>query len=295
MFVRPRADNGHRGEPTSYALQIPRGENRKYRRGNVRRRSAGRIAAMLLGLTLSAAAGAFVLSSHELDIQRLTSRVAKSAESGAIALGFGIDQVNVSGHRHAPVSDVFDALDLAHVRGFWQLDSDAALKRIERISWVDRAQITRVFPGRLDVEIRERKAAALWTRGDAQYLVDATGRVLGSASNAHDWVLPRISGEGANAKAEALLGAFGRHPEFAKNVAVSERIANRRWRIALNNGSRIELAAEREVEGLNQVVDATAIRQALAGVPVAVDLRTRGRVSVHPLDRPSASEKGAQP
>ncbi len=223
------------------------------------------------------------------------SRVAKSAGSAAIALGFGIDQVNVSGQRHAPVSDVFDALDLAHVRGFWQLDSDAALKRIERIPWVDRAQITRVFPGRLDVEIRERKPAAVWTRGDAQYLVDASGRVLGAAPSAHGWVLPRISGEGANTDAEALLGALGRHPEFAKDVAVSERIANRRWRIALNNGSRIELAAEREVEGLDQVVDATAIRQALAVVPVAVDLRTRGRISLHPLDRPAAPAKEARP
>lgn len=293
MTGRPRAAGG--GHRDDYALQIPRGEHRTRRRGNVRRRRAGRIAVLFLGLTLSAAAGSFVLSSQEFDIQQLAGRVADSAASAAFALGFGIDQVNVSGHRHAPVSDVFDALDLAHVRGFWQLDSDAAMKRIERIAWVDRAQITRIFPGRLDIEIRERKPAALWARGDAQYLVDATGRVLGPAPSAHGWVLPRISGEGANADAEALLGALARHPEFAKNVAVSERIANRRWRIALSNGSRIELAAEREVEGLDQVVGATAIRQALAGSPVAVDLRTRGRISVHPLDRPSAPAKGAQP
>ncbi|MFN0217975.1 MAG: cell division protein FtsQ/DivIB [Hyphomicrobium sp.] len=272
----------------TFTLEIPRGE----RRLKVARRSArrsARAAMMCAVLATTSVAGTVALSSQALELSTISDRIAVRATTGLIALGFGIDQVNLTGQRFASDAEIFDALDLANVRAFWQLDAKAALERIERISWVETAQITRVYPGRLDVDIRERRPAALWSRGDSKYLVDATGRVLGPAAKLQIWALPVISGEGANAEAAQLIAALSRHPELASGVAESERIAERRWRIKMKNGSRIELAAEREIEGLDTVAEASVVRKALAGAPVAIDVRSSGRIAVRPLTDAVAS------
>ena len=83
--------------------------------------------------------------------ETLQTKPAILVTQALIAVGFGIDQVSLTGQRYTLDSDVFDALDLGNVKTFAALDTAAALKRIERIAWVDTAQITRVFPGMLNV------------------------------------------------------------------------------------------------------------------------------------------------
>ncbi len=201
-----------------------------------------------------------------------------------IASGFGIDQVSVTGQHYAADNDIFDALDLPNVRTFAAFDSDAALKRIERIPWVDTAQITRAYPGMLDIVIRERIPAVMWTRGDRNYLVDATGRVLGPAPATNDWVLPRVAGEGANSEASLMLAALHQYPGLESEYAYAERIAERRWRVVLKNGTTLELGADREIEGFEQIAQARAVAPALKGAPMIVDVRTPGRIAMRPAD-----------
>lgn len=206
-----------------------------------------------------------------------------------IAAGFGIDQLSLTGQRYTLDSDVFDALDLTNVRTFAALDTAAALKRIERIAWVDTAQITRVFPGMLNIEIKERIPAAIWRRGDKNLLVDATGRTLGPVPPATSWALPQIAGEGASAEAPLLLAALLAHKEIASRLSYAERITERRWSVVLTNGSRIELAADREVEGLDQIASNAALRKAIAGPPATIDVRTPGRAIIRPSVTPVAA------
>lgn len=283
--------SSRRGAATpAYALAIPAGDRRtpaKRRRPNAAPLAiAGAVCAALSAIALIAAP-------KMLDVPAIADRAKSRAAGTVIDLGFGIDQVSVTGQRFTSDADVFDALDLGNVRAFWQLDAKAALKRIERISWVDTAQLTRVYPGRLDIEIRERTPAATWMRGDRTFLVDATGRVLAQTPANHDWRLPRVAGEGANQDVGLLLTAVSRHPALAAQIANCERVAERRWRINLKNGSRIELAAEREVEGLDQVARSSALQKAVAGGPVSIDVRTQGRIAVRTLGQAHASVQPA--
>jgi cell division protein FtsQ len=238
-------------------------------------------------LSVATAAAALALPLDRLRFADVGSEFNARVNDLMIAAGFGIDQVNVSGQRFAADSDIFDALDLPNVRTFAAFDSDAALKRIERIPWVDNAQITRVYPSTLDIVIRERVPAAIWTRGDKNYLIDATGRVLGPLPVAGGWALPRVVGEGANGEATLLLAALQQYPALERDYAYAERIAERRWRIVLKNGSAIELGADREIEGLEEIADTRPLRSVLSGKAMIVDVRTPGRITVRPAG-PSA-------
>lgn len=244
----------------------------------------GRIAltASFLFVCSAGAGAAFV--SGVLEPQRIQILVSAEAQEALLGLGFGIDQVSLAGHHYTSDEDIYEALDLASARTFAAFDATAALKRLETLPWVETAQITRVFPGRLRVDIRERQPAALWSLKGRTYLVDGTGRVLGAAGEPGGWNLPRIAGEGANSEASLLFAALARHPDIASAVDFAARIGGRRWSVVLKNGSRIELAADREIEGLEQVASNSELHRALTGPAAIADVRTPGRLTIRLAD-----------
>ncbi len=268
-------------------LQIPRGE-RRFRRS---RRGRRWVMPTLFAALSVAAMGAAIFT---LPIDKLRAiDFSGNANALMIAAGFGVDQVNVSGQHFTADSDVFDALDLPNVKTFAAFDSDAALKRIERISWVDTAQLTRVYPGTLDIVISERAPAFIWTRGETSYLVDATGRTLGPMASVSTWNLPRVVGEGADGEAILMLSALRQYPKIERQYAYGERVAERRWRIMLKNGTVLELAADREIESLQEIADTRAVQAALTGKPMIIDVRTPGRIAMRPASSRTASLSSA--
>ncbi len=251
---------------------------------------------MISAILASVISAAVMASSMPgMTIAGLSLQIADIASRTAVAAGFGIDQVSLTGQRYTLDADVFDALDLRNVKTFAALDTQAALKRIERISWVETAQLTRTFPGQLQVEIKERLPAAIWQRGDKNYLIDATGRTLGVVPSNGNWVLPVVSGEGANTDAALLLTAMSRHQTLNDHFAFAERIAERRWRVVLHSGSRIELGSEREVEGLDTIAANPELANAAMTRAVIVDVRTPGRPTVRPMSAKVATRAIADP
>jgi len=275
-------------------LEIPRSDRRPRRRAT-RSSRAGLFALGLLSVSVLAA-GAAVTVPEALDVGDLRAAAIAEAEGVLLGLGFGIDQISLSGHRFTSDRDVYDALGLGNARTFAGFDAAAALKRIEALPWVDTAQITREFPGGLRVEVRERRPAAVWARKDKKYLIDATGRVLGAVADANAWQLPRISGEGANLEAAMLFTALGRYPDIARSVERAERVGERRWCVVFANGSRLDLGADREDEGLEEFSKSPELRRAMTGAPYVIDVRTPSRVALRPVSRTASAERtGALP
>jgi cell division protein FtsQ len=275
-------------------LKIPRGERRVRRSRRATRRWL-RYSFATGAFLAAVSAAAVVLPLNRATFANLLHKAAAEATALTIAAGFGINQVNVSGQHYASDNDIYDALDLTNVRTFAAFDSEAALKRIERIPWIDKAQITRVYPGTLDIVVRERTPAVVWTRGNETYLVDATGRVLGPMPAASGWDLPRVVGEGAKDEARPMLAAVRQYPAIEKQYVYAERIAERRWRIVLKTGTVLELGADREIEGLQEIAGSSATAPALKGTPMIIDVRTPGRIAMRPVDNKPAQTAALDP
>jgi cell division protein FtsQ len=272
------------------ALKIPRGERRIKRSRRTTRRWM--IYGLAASTVLSVAGGiAYALWANHVTLAGIVRTANADANALMIATGFGINQVNVSGQHFASDNDIYDALDLTNVKTFAAFDSDAVLKRIERIPWIDKVQMTRVYPGTLDIVVRERTPAFIWTRGNENYLVDATGRVLGPTPAANRWELPRVAGEGAKNDAMLMFAAVRRCPAIESQYAYGERIGERRWRIVLKNGTMLDLGADRETEGLQEIASAPAIVPALKGKPMVIDVRTPGRITLRPVDNKLARSR----
>ena len=231
------------------------------------------LAALIVGLALGAVEEITRRGALAPDLERITR-----------VMGFGLDQITLQGHRFSYDRDVFDALDLSNVRTFAALDTAAVKARIERLPWIDTAELTRVYPGRLDIRVTERKPYALWSRADRLYLIDRTGRVLAAVSGETLPDLPRFAGEGAAAEAASLMETVARYPEIASRLAEAERVSERRWRLKLTNLATLELPADDEVGALEALSrDADLLSRVTAG-HATLDFRGPGRVAVRPVE-----------
>jgi cell division protein FtsQ len=235
------------------------------------------VGALVLGLTLGAVEEAARLSGYAPDMQHL-ARLA----------GFGIDQVNLKGHTFSFDRDIFDALDLANVKTFAALDTAAVKARIERLPWIDTAELSRVYPSRLDIRVTERTPFALWTRADRHYLIDKTGRVLAAVSGETLPKLPHFVGEGAAAEAAPFIAQLARYPEISASLAIAERVSERRWRLKLSNDTIIELPADGEIGALEAIAGDEALKRLIVAGRTTLDFRGPGRLAIRP-ETPAAS------
>ena len=122
-----------------------------------------------------------------------------------------------------------------------------------------------MFPDALTVAIAERKPFAVWRLPGRDLLVDQSGRELGSVGSGSDVGLPVIAGVGAGPRAAEVLALIARHDSIAQRFAVAHRIADRRWRLELVSGARIELPADGAAAAISRLVARVSAQQ-LAGL-----------------------------
>ncbi len=196
--------------------------------------------------------------------------------------GFGIDTVVLSGYKFTADGDIFDALDLPNARSLASFDTDGVRRRLERLPWIETADITRVYPDRLDVKVSERKAVAVWRRGSETLLIDKSGRVLTAVNRNSELGLPAVSGEGAATAANELFSELARYPDLKSKLDYAERISERRWTLHLANAITVHLPAGGEAAGLDALAEGGRLAKLLETANTIIDLRAPGRTAVRP-------------
>lgn len=198
----------------------------------------------------------------------------------AIAAGFGIKQVSLSGHRYTLEDDIFDALDLGNMQSFLSFDSAVLRERLERLSWIKMVEASRVYPGQLKIRVTEREPAAVWHRGGQAYLIDSGGRVLAAVESGVMGHLPRLSGEGAPRDVGQLFALLQQFPDVAGFVVASERVGERRWTLKLVGGGAVHLPAGQEASALQAFLSQDRALDLIQRGASIIDLRARGRIAV---------------
>lgn len=127
---------------------------------------------------------------------------------------------------------------------FFTINLDNVRMAFEKLPWVRRADVRRVWPDGIEVRIEEQKAVARWRQADGEYrLVNGFGEVFIAASEAD---LPVFSGpEGS---ADEMLQ---RQQEFAQKLAsISKQpreltlSARQAWTVKLDDGLVIVLGRD---------------------------------------------------
>jgi cell division protein FtsQ len=222
-------------------------------------------------------AAAFAWLSDGGRTARAATPFAEQIDSLLVRAGFGINEIWLSGHRNTVDADLFAALDAEKGGSLLRFDPRRARERLEHLSWIDTAAVTRVLPDRLSIVVRERTPFAVWMHQGRHALIDATGRVLAYVTKGIREDLPRISGDGAPDAAAELIAALQRHPEIAGKVDVADRIGKRRWTLRFASGAVVQLPADGQADAIDRLADLQMRQHVLDGAPLHVDLRLTHR------------------
>ena len=129
---------------------------------------------------------------------------------------------------------------------FLTLDLQQSKAAFEAVPWVRRAEVRRVWPGRLAVKLEEHVPTALWQGVDGNdKLVNSFGEVFeANIGDVEDDQLPTLAGPMGSAP--AMLAMLRRlQPVFkslgAGDVEQLDLSARGSWRVGLEKGAQIEL------------------------------------------------------
>lgn len=182
---------------------------------------------------------------------------------------FPFRQVELIGARHAETQTETHKLIRSLQGGFFSMDLQQLHADLEALPWVRHAQVQRLWPGRLVIEVIEHRAAAAWNDR-------ATLNTYGEVFPVQPWTgLPRIyAPEGME------LEVARRYGEFAdlvtpingriEQLVVSARLS---WRIRLGGGISVELGREKLNERLARFTRFYPQAVAAVGPIQRVDMR----------------------
>jgi hypothetical protein len=120
-------------------------------------------------------------------------------------------------------------------------DPDEVKARVESLDWVDSAQVQRLWPNTIRVEIIKRRAIARWQENGSVTLIDEAGERVHDSRGIDSSHLPLIVGRGAGPAAQSVLSALDEMPEIRSRLRALVRVGDRRWDARLAGGVSVAL------------------------------------------------------
>ncbi|HJW25585.1 MAG TPA: cell division protein FtsQ/DivIB [Rhodocyclaceae bacterium] len=186
--------------------------------------------------------------------------------------------------QHVRRLDVEQALPAALKGNFFSINLEAVRGALEKLPWVRKVEVRRVWPAKLEVRVEEHRAAARWEDGrnpGRGELVNTYGEIFPAALAEEEVTgLPRLYGPLGTAP--ELLKRYGEftaafRPVGQKPVQLvqSPRLA---WQLKLDNGMVVDLGREQPKAPLGARLQRfvevyPAMVAARPALPSAVDLR----------------------
>jgi cell division protein FtsQ len=251
-------------------------------------RGAGAFAAA--ALIASSVAYGVVKGGHADDI---VAQVQDFADTAANAAGFGISEVALDGEAQLSREGILALAGVTGRSSLLFLDAARARARLIGNPWIAEATVLKLYPDRLRISIKERRAFALWQKDGRVALIAADGTVLETSVPAQFASLPLVVGQGAEREAQQFFATLARYPDISGQVTAAVLVAERRWNLHLKDGVEVLLPEEESETALQTLVDLDRSKKLLSRDIVAVDLRFPDRVVVRQSDAAAAARDEA--
>ncbi len=187
---------------------------------------------------------------------------------------FRIARLDVTGARGALRDHVIHAAQVTLPVSSLKLDLVAVKSRIEALSAVETATVRIAGNSALQIDIVQRRPAALWRQERELLVLDKHGAALARVKNREDHpVLPLLLGDGASAHVAQALEIVSHSASIYDRVRGLERIGNRRWDLILDRNQTIMLPEENVIAALAHVSRLHEASDLLSRDIVAVDMR----------------------
>lgn len=246
-----------------------------------RERRIGNFFRVVVPITLGAllvGGGAWAWQSGRLDLVGIRS--AEAAQVAGAVIGLRIEEFSISGRRYTRESDIVAAVGAYYGDPILGIDPLDAKLRIEGLPWVERAEVERILPKTISVNVIERVPLAIWQSDDLHQIIDTKGTVIPDQAASDFLDLPVVSGDGAEDAAADLVSVLSIVPSIRQYVVAAERRGDRRWDLFLTLGIKVQLPGQNADLALRHLAEAEGRYGLFKRDIVNIDLRVPDRMIV---------------
>jgi cell division protein FtsQ len=202
--------------------------------------------------------------------------------------GFEIADADVRGHNRLRREQILEAAGITPRTSLVLLNADIARDKLKSNPWIADAVVRKYYPNKIEIEVTEREAFALWQREGKLAIVSRDGTVLEEVKERPE-KLPLVVGTGAAKAAHDFLTVLDRFPAIKAEVYGAVYIAERRWNLRLTNGMDIRLPEQNLIVAFETLTKLARDQKILSRDVEMIDLRIPGQVVVRMTDAAAAA------
>jgi cell division protein FtsQ len=272
-------------KPTTRAQAVAEFGRKKARQ---RRQQLKRQAMMIVGGTmLSYVVVGTGWMIHTGKLAASVERTTASFWQSTASLGFRVDQVTLTGRKHADAKQIKAALGISQGSPILAVSLADMQARLMAIPEVKSVQIDRALPNQLTIAIAERVPVAWWQQGGALKLIDADGVVLAREKYSSKMTLPVVVGEDAPKHVAELIALLDSAPSLKHDVVAAVRVGQRRWNLEMARELVVMLPEEKPGEAWKRFATLAEKEALLSKAIRSVDMRVEDRVFIMPIEQNS--------
>jgi cell division protein FtsQ len=233
-------------------------------------------------LMLSGSAGLGIVRGGHLE--ELTTAVSDARNALANSAGFRITSVAINGRRQLSQDEVLAIGGVNGRSSLLFLDAEAVRDRLKGNPWIADATVLKLYPGRLQIDIVERSAFALWQQDGRLSVIADDGAVLEPYVTRRFIALPLVVGKGAESRARDFLALLDRYPQVRSMTKAAIYVGQRRWNLRLKDGLDVRLPEAEVGKALQRLSIYDREDKLFSRDIVAIDLRLPDRLTVQLSD-----------
>src|SRR6476660_8079020 len=227
---------------------------------------------------LVGSAGFGIVKGGHLDA--FMAAVSDTRNALANSAGFRITTVAINGRKQLSQDEVLAIGGVNGRSSLLFLDAATVRDKLKANPWISDATILKLYPGRLQIDIVERSAFALWQQDGRLSVISEDGAVLEPYMSRKFMSLPLVVGKGADVRARDFLALLDRYPQVRSQTKAAIFVGERRWNLRLNDGLDIRLPENDVGNALATLSKLDKEERLFSRDIVAVDMRLPDRLTV---------------
>jgi cell division protein FtsQ len=217
-------------------------------------------------------------------VDEFSAALGDSRNALANTIGFRIAAVAINGRRQLSQDEILAIGGVTGRSSLLFLDAAAVRDRLKANPWIADATVLKLYPGRLQIDIVERSAFALWQRDGRLSVISDDGSVLEPYVSRRFLSLPLVVGQGAETHARDFLALLERYPQVRAVTKAAIFVGERRWNLRTKDGLDIRLPENDVGNALETLSRLDREDRLFSRDIVAIDLRLPDRLTVQLSD-----------
>lgn len=233
-------------------------------------------------LMLGSSVGLGIVKGNHLD--DFIEALSDTRNAVANAAGFRIASVTLNGRKQLTQDEILAIGGVNGRSSLLFLDAAVVRGKLKANPWIAEANVLKLYPDRLQIDITERTAFALWQQDGRLAVIADDGAVLESYVSRRFAQLPLVVGKGAETRAKDFLALLDRYPQVRSVTKAAILVGERRWNLRLKDGLDVRLPENDVGNALAALSKLDQEDHLFSRDIVSVDMRLPDRLTVRLSD-----------